>query len=161
MQLFCSTVLILTKTLPNMKFIYFLSNVNIFNKNFENIPLFFIKITQRSLSKFKFQNSKISLALLRRFLVVKTEILVLVACLRCLRSFQAAINRLRDVDVTMTLTSTGIVIRGLPDGCLSILLPDCRKLFADDKLFVHYIQNCVARQQHVYLLQDVKNALFL
>ena len=29
-------------------------------------------------------------------------------------------------------------------------------VFADDKLFVHYIQNCVTRQQHVYLLQEVK-----
>ena len=127
-QLFCRTVLILTKTLPNMKFIYFLSNINIFNKNFENIPLFFIKITQRGhCQNSNFKTQKISLALLRRFLVVKTEILVLVACLRCLRSFQAAMKRLRHVDVTMTLTSTGVVIRGLPDGCLSILLPDCRK----------------------------------
>ena len=70
-------------------------------------------------------------------------------------------KRLRHVDVIMTLTSTGVVIRGLPDGCLSILLPDCRNMFADDKLFVHYIQNCVARQQHVHLLQDVKNTVFL
>ena len=59
-QLFCRTVLILTKTLPNMKFIYFLSNVNIFNKKNENIPLFFIKITQRGHcqnSNFKTQKS--------------------------------------------------------------------------------------------------------
>ena len=53
--------------------------------------------------------------------------LVPVACLRCLRSFQAAMKRLRHVDVTMTLTSSGVVIRGLPDGGLSFLLPGCRK----------------------------------
>ena len=33
-------------------------------------------------------------------------------------------------------------------------------VFADDKLFAHYIQNCVARQQHVYLLQEVKMRYF-
>ena len=36
-------------------------------------------------------------------------------------------ERLRHVDVTMTLTSSGVVIRSLPDGCLSFLLPGCRK----------------------------------
>ena len=33
----------------------------------------------------------------------------------------------RHVDVTMTLTSSGVVIRGLPDGGVSFLLPDNRK----------------------------------
>ena len=33
-------------------------------------------------------------------------------------------------------------------------------VFADDKLFVHCIQNCVLRQQHVYLFQDVKTRYF-
>ena len=33
-------------------------------------------------------------------------------------------------------------------------------VFADDKVFVHYIKNCVARQQHVYLLLDVKMRYF-
>ena len=61
-QLFCRTVLILTKTLPNMKCIYFLSNVNIFNKNSEITSFFHQNYTKGSLSKFKFQNSKISLA---------------------------------------------------------------------------------------------------
>ena len=36
-------------------------------------------------------------------------------------------KRLRHVDVTMTLTLSGVVIRGLPDGGLSFLLQDCRK----------------------------------
>ena len=45
-QRFYKTVLILTKNLLNMKFIYFLTNVNIFNKPFWKIPLFFIQITQ-------------------------------------------------------------------------------------------------------------------
>ena len=34
---------------------------------------------------------------------------------------------LRHVDVTMIITSSGIVIRGLPGQGLSLLLPDCRK----------------------------------
>ena len=33
-------------------------------------------------------------------------------------------------------------------------------VFADDKLFVHCIQNCVLRQQHVYLFQAVKTRYF-
>ena len=36
-------------------------------------------------------------------------------------------KRLRHVDVTMTLTSSDVVIRGFPGGGLSFLLPDCRK----------------------------------
>ena len=33
-------------------------------------------------------------------------------------------------------------------------------VFADDKLIVHYIQNYVARQQHVHLLQEVQTLYF-
>ena len=33
-------------------------------------------------------------------------------------------------------------------------------VFADNKLFAHCIQNCVLRQQHVYLFQDVKMQYF-
>ena len=65
-------------------------------------------------------------------------------------------KRLHHVDVTMSLTSSGVVIGGLPGKGLSFLLPDCRNMFTDDKLIVHYIQNYVARQQHVHLLQNVK-----
>ena len=83
--------------------------------------------SKRPISKFKFQNSKISLAPLRRLLAIRTEILVSIACPRCLRSFQAPMKRLRHVDVTMTLTSSGVVIRSLPDGGLSFLLPGCLK----------------------------------
>ena len=36
-------------------------------------------------------------------------------------------KRLRHVDVTMTLSSSVVVIRGLPGGGLLFLLPDCRK----------------------------------
>ena len=36
-------------------------------------------------------------------------------------------KRFRHVDVTMTLTSRGVVIRGLPDVGLSCLVPDRRK----------------------------------
>ena len=36
-------------------------------------------------------------------------------------------KQLRHVDVTMTLTSNGVVIRGLPNGGLSFLLPGRRK----------------------------------
>ena len=35
-------------------------------------------------------------------------------------------KRLRPVDVTMTLTSSDVVIRGLSGGGLLFLLPDCR-----------------------------------
>ena len=34
----------------------------------------------------------------------------------------------------MTLTSSGVVIRGLPDGGMSFLLPGCLNVFADDKI---------------------------
>ena len=36
-------------------------------------------------------------------------------------------KRLRHVDVIMTLTSSGVVIRGLPGGGLLFLLTDCQK----------------------------------
>ena len=36
-------------------------------------------------------------------------------------------NRLRHVDVTLALTSSGVVFRRLPGGGLLFLLPDCRK----------------------------------
>ena len=58
-------------------------------------------------------------------------------------------KRLRHVDVTMTLTSNGVVIRGLPTEDCHFYRQAVEKVFADDKLFVHYIQNCVLRQQHV------------
>ena len=91
----------------------------------QNIPKYthFLhkKYTKWSILKFKFHNSKISLAPLRRCLVIQTEILVSVAWLRNLKSFQAAMKRLRHVDVTMTWTSNGVVIRGLPNGGLSFL----------------------------------------
>ena len=64
-------------------------------------------------------------------------------------------KRLRHVDVTMTRTSNGVVIRGLPNGGLSFLRQAVENVFADDKLFVQCIQNCVLRLQHVYLFQDV------
>ena len=32
-------------------------------------------------------------------------------------------------------------------------------VFADDKLFVHCIQNCVLRQQHVYLFETSKRGI--
>ena len=33
-------------------------------------------------------------------------------------------------------------------------------VFVDDKFFVHCIQNCVLRQQHMYLFQYVKTWYF-
>ena len=68
--------------------------------------------------------------------------------------------RLRHDDVTMTLTSSGVVIFGLPDGGLSFYCKSVENVFEDDKLFVYYIQNCVARQQHMCLLQEVKTKYF-
>ena len=98
--------------------------MNIFNKTFRKLTHF---LQQNHTSKFKFQNSKISDAPLRRFLTVYTEILAPDACLRRLRSFRAAMKRLRHVDVTKTLTSSGVDIHGLPGGGLLFLLQDCRK----------------------------------
>ena len=69
-------------------------------------------------------------------------------------------KRLRHVDITMTLISNGVLIRGLPNGGLSFYCQAVENVFADDNLFVHYIQNCVLRQQHVYLVQDVKSRYF-
>ena len=69
-------------------------------------------------------------------------------------------KRLGHVDVTMALTLSGVVIRVLPGRGLSFLLPDCRNMFANDKLIVHYIKNFVARQQHVHLLQNVQTLYF-
>ena len=43
------------------------------------------------------------------------------------KKFPNPMKRLRHVDVTMTLTSSSVVIRGLPGGGLLFLLPDCRK----------------------------------
>ena len=57
--------------------------MNIFNKTFwKNTHFLHQNYTKWSILKFKFHNSKISLALLRRFLAVQTEILVPVAWLR-------------------------------------------------------------------------------
>ena len=69
-------------------------------------------------------------------------------------------NRYRHVDGTMTLPSSGVVIRGLPGGGLSFYCQTVENMFADDKLIVHYIQNYVARQQHVHLLQNVQTLYF-
>ena len=70
-------------------------------------------------------------------------------------------KRLRHVDVTMTRTSNGVVIRGLPNGGLLFFYRQAvENVFADDKLFVHCIQNCVLRQQYAYLFQDVKMRYF-
>ena len=48
-------------------------------------------------------------------------------------------KRLRHVDVTMTLTLSDVVIHGLPGGGLSFYCQVVENVFADDKLFVHYI----------------------
>ena len=69
-------------------------------------------------------------------------------------------KRLRHVDVTLTLTSSGVVIRGLPGGSLTFYCKTVENVFVDDKLIVYYTQNYVARQQHVNLLQDVKPRYF-
>ena len=130
--------------------------MNIFNKTFRKYTHFLHqKYTKWSILKFKFHNSKISLALLRRFLVVQTEILVSVAWLRNLRSFQAAMKRLRYVDVTMTRTSNGVVIRSLPNEGLSFLPPAVKKRFCRRKI-VCSLHPKLRVLQHVYLFQAVK-----
>ena len=68
-------------------------------------------------------------------------------------------KRLRHVDVTMTLTSSGVIIRGLPEVC-HFYCQTVENMFADNKLIVHYIQNYVARQQHVHLLQTIQTLYF-
>ena len=69
-------------------------------------------------------------------------------------------KRLRHIDVNMTLTSSGVVIRGLSDGGLPFYCQAVENVFAGDNVFVHYVQNCVTRQQHVYLSQEVKTRYF-
>ena len=69
-------------------------------------------------------------------------------------------KRLRHVDVILTLTSSGVVIRGLPGGGLSFYCQTVENVFADDKLIAHYIRNYVTRQQHVHLLQEVQTRYF-
>ena len=69
-------------------------------------------------------------------------------------------KRLCHVDVTLTLTSSGIDIRGLPCGGLFFYCQTVENMFADDKIIVYYIQNYVTRQQHVHLLQNVQTLYF-
>ena len=88
------------------------------------------------------------------------EILVPVALYKVFKKFPSGHVAERQFDVTLTLTSSGVVIRGLHDGGLSFLMPAVENVFADDILFDHYIQNCVARQQHVYLFQEAKARYF-
>ena len=57
-------------------------------------------------------------------------------------------KRLRHVDVTMTRTSNGVVS---PTEACHFYRQAVENVFADDKLFIHCIQNCELRQQHVYL----------
>ena len=67
-------------------------------------------------------------------------------------------KRLRHVDVTMSLTSSGVVA-SLTEAC-HFYCQAVGNVFADDNLFVHYFQNCLARQQHVYMLPEVKTRYF-
>ena len=67
---------------------------------------------------------------------------------------------LRHVDVTMTLTSSGVLsVVSLTEVC-HFYCQTVENMLADDKLIVHYIQNYVARQQHVHLLQNVQRLYF-
>ena len=50
-------------------------------------------------------------------------------------------KQLRHVDVTMTLTSSGVIIRGLPGGGLLFYCQTVENMFADNKLIFRYIQN--------------------
>ena len=69
-------------------------------------------------------------------------------------------KRLRHVDVTMTLTSNGVVNSVSQTEACHFYRQAVENVFAGDKLFVHRIQNCVLRQQHVYLFQNVKTRYF-
>ena len=69
-------------------------------------------------------------------------------------------KRLRHVDVTMTqLQVASLSVVYLAEAC-NFYCQAVENVFADDKLFVHYIQNCMARQQHLYLRQEVKTRYF-
>ena len=69
-------------------------------------------------------------------------------------------KRLCHVYVTMTITSNGVaVLVSLAEAC-HFYSQAVENVFADDKLFVHYIQKCVARQQHMYLVHEVKIRYF-
>ena len=69
-------------------------------------------------------------------------------------------KRLRHVDVTMTLTSSvSLSVVSLAEVCY-FYCQTVENMFADDKLIFHYIQNYVASQQHVHLLQNVQMLYF-
>ena len=98
-QWFCKTVLIFDKSLTQHEIYLISCKCEHFQQYISKIyPFSSLKLHKGV--NIKIQISKISLAPLRRFLAVYTEILVLVACLRCLRSFQAAMKR---YDMLMSL----------------------------------------------------------
>ena len=55
------------------------------------------------------------------------EIIVPVALYKVFKKFPSGHVAKRQFDVILTLTSSGVAIRGLPDGGLSVLMPGCRK----------------------------------
>ena len=135
--------------------------MTIFNKTFWTYtPSLHQNNGKGSISKFNFQNSKISLAPLIRFLTVSKEILVHVACLRCLRvSKRPWSNFVTLTSLWPLLQVASLSVVSLTEACL-FYCQTVGNAFADDKLYVHYIQKCVARQHHVYLLQEVKTRYF-
>ena len=69
-------------------------------------------------------------------------------------------KRLRHIDVTMTLLQVAsLSVVSLTEAC-HLYCQAVGNAFADDNVFVHYVQNCVTRQQHVYLLQEFKTRYF-
>ena len=60
----------------------------------------------------------------------------------------------------MNISSCDVVIRGLIERELSVHCQSNENVLANDILCVHYIQNDVPRQQHVYKLQEVSTRYF-
>ena len=72
---------------------------------------------------------------------------------KAFKKFLSGLKRLRHYDPNFKVASLSVV--SLTEVC-HFYWQTVENMFADDKWFVHFIQNCVARQQHVYLLQEVQ-----
>ena len=117
-----------------MKFILFLTNVNIFNKTFSSSKLHKGVNIKILISKLKNQSSA------TKTISGSVDGNSFTCCMsKVFKKFPSGLERLRHVDVTMTLTSSGVVIRGLPGGGLSFLLPG---LFITSKTAWHVSNTC-------------------
>ena len=136
----------MTNTLFNIDLFNLLHLWTFSTKHSENIPLFFIKITQR----FHYQNLNFKL---KNQSSTPQMISVGFKVFKKFPSGHEAITscwRHYDPNIKWRRYQWSLLAEACHFYCQAV-----KNMFADDKLFVHYIQSCVAGQQHVYLLQKV------